>query len=112
MSAEESEHITGVYRGLTVLLVGMLLASCMEHGQGGPLKKLDPAAYVNYVPYATDFYRELMTGRVHVHRGLGRVRDIYTAEILAADGSLLKCSLRSASKTASKINRLPTRAAR
>lgn len=76
-------------RALALLLAGAALASCTAHGQGS---KLDPRVYVNYSPYGEAFYRELMTGRIHVFAGLGRFGNAAQGMVYASDGRVIECS--------------------
>ncbi len=75
---------------LAVVLAGLLLASCTAHGQRS--SGIDPEVHRSYTPYSEAFYRELMTGRVHVFEGLGRFRNVAQGMIYGADGTLIECS--------------------
>lgn len=79
----------GAGRVLALVLAGAALASCTAHGQG---RKLDPRVYVNYTPYSESFYRELMTGRVHLYAPrAGNWRNVVHGQIFASDGTLIEC---------------------
>ena len=79
----------GARRALALLLAGAALASCAAHGLGkGP----DPRVYVNYTPYNEAFYRELMTGRVHVYAArAGKLRNVVAGRGFGSDGTLFEC---------------------
>ncbi len=76
-------------RALALVLAGAALASCTAHGLG---KGRDPRVYVNYTPYSEAFYRELMTGRVHLYAArAGKLRNVVGGRFFASDGALFEC---------------------
>ena len=81
--------MTVLTRVAVIALAGLALASCVAHGQSAGI---DPKVHRNYTPYSEAFYRELMTGRVHLFDGTGRFRNVAQGLIYGTDGTVIECS--------------------
>ena len=76
-------------RLLVLSMAAVVLASCVAHGQ---VSKLDHKVYVNYTAHSEAFYRELMTGRVHLYAARsGNVRNVVSGQIFLSDGTVIEC---------------------
>ena len=74
---------------LAVVLAGLLLASCVAHGQSS---RIDPKVYRNYTPYSVAFYEALLTDRVWVFEGNpDRTNSVMRALVFGGNGRLFRC---------------------
>ena len=78
-------------RRLLCPIAGLLLASCVAHGAGGPGVIPDQG---NYRSHSASFYEELLSGRVWIFRKPARrtYRNVPHFMIFRSDGRRLRCT--------------------
>lgn len=88
------EKRMSVLRGLAVVLVGLLAASCVAHGQQGAKQttvvKNNPRLFQSYSSHSAQFFDDLFAERVFIHEHAS-LPGVVRGEVYRRDGTLWRC---------------------